>query len=81
MNSTKLWVKESRIVWWPSTFMWLENRSIDVFWLKWKIYLYFDEPIPAIPRLNNVLGWSGVAVLFFLVFALWCISEGFWTRG
>jgi hypothetical protein len=80
MNVAKLWVKSSRIVWWPSTFTWAENRSIDICWLKWKFVVYFDGPCPEIPKLKDVLGWTGVAVLLFLTFALWCISEGLWHR-
>ena len=56
MNWTRLWFKPSRIVWWPSVFTDEDRGLMDICWLKWKITLYFNGPVPEIPRLKDVLG-------------------------
>jgi hypothetical protein len=77
MTRSSLWVKESRIVWWPSTFPWAERRLMDICWLKWKITIY-DGPMFEFPAFKTVAGWTGVGLLLAATFALWCISEGIW---
>ena len=83
MKHSLIWFSPSRIIWWPSIFDMPSNRQTSIDWLKWKIVLFFDDGDTFAglkSKIKAAFGWSLVAILFFATFALWCISEGLWTR-